>query len=146
MMSVDPLSISSDEEAFDALRGLSLGDTTPLAEYLELGTGALHPVVQRELASMLRGTHKTHRLDLLGARRGRPPKKAGTAKGWKGHVTSDEVVEFLQKYEGSPATAKRAATQRFGLSTNTLRVLLKDFRDRPARLRRMLRHHMHKKT
>lgn len=48
-------SISSEDECWDSLEGLWRGDLEPLAEYLEQQTGTLHPLVQRELAAMIRG-------------------------------------------------------------------------------------------
>ncbi len=53
---LDPkLSISSDDECWDAMAGLAYGDLGPLVEYLEQETGTLHPLLQRYIAEMIRG-------------------------------------------------------------------------------------------
>ncbi len=70
-------SISSDDECWDSLEGLWRGDLIPLAEYLEQQTGTLHPLVQCELAEMIRGINRqgekaSWKISAKYSKRGRP--------------------------------------------------------------------------
>lgn len=137
----DPLSISSDDKCWDPLWSLGREDVGPLADYLAQETGTLHPLVQRELAKLLRGDHKSHKLTLTPVAKPGRPRKKGIYKGSKISCTGREVSSFIENHGGSLTRARKAARDKFGISSTTLRRIEKDRERDRQRLMRFLRAH-----
>lgn len=134
-------SISSEDECYDALLGLGQGDTAPLLHYLEQETGTLHPLVQRELAEILRGNHLKLQLK-RGGPRGRPRSRKGVVKGQTGEnqkaCTAQQVGRFLMEFTGDPGKAVAAAAKQFQISPTQVRRQQQEFEESPERLKRLM--------
>lgn len=132
-----PHSISSDDECMESLWGLSKGEIGPLIAFLERETGSLHPLVQRELADMLRGTHPKFRLRLARTSRGT------TRRRTREDAQRDRaIVAFLQSKAGPRKPAIYDAAQAFGISIREVQRAVKRVADSTSRLQRFMQAHI----
>lgn len=141
MMEQNPFSISSDDECFPVLFALGRGDLDPLIGILEQGTVALHPLLQRELAKMFRGTHPAYNLIIRRASRGAP--KSRTSADAR---RDSEIFNLVASCEMSNPKLERK--QYYGMVADILNI--KDeavkkaylrVRGRHNRLRRIMQAH-----
>ena len=135
-------SISSNDPCWDAYWAVSRGDPGPLIELLELQQGYLSPLLQRDLAAMLKGTHKTFKLKISRIKRGTPNRRRPPP----GHKDSD-IAGFVSRLRAEPnPMGKRvlkkdaifAAVKEFKVDEREIRKAIA----RNDRIRAMIDHHM----
>ena len=100
------LSITSSDECWDAYWSLMHGDLEPLMQHLERETGEVHPLLQRALANLLRGKHKTHKIEISRQGKGAPRSRdrrmdariakyvANSSEALKKNAVADAMTEF----------------------------------------------------
>lgn len=120
----DALSISSDDECWEAYRAIGHGDEAPLIEFLNRETGTMHPLLQRELAQLLAGVHRNYRLDLvLGKRGAGRPKTTLAAKYLSDKALLDAAnPEDEVKHYADPAGEVRRARHRIKKAFDRLKA------------------------
>lgn len=105
------LSISSDDQCWDAYWAIKSGDLQPLIEYLDRETGIMNPLLQRELAELLNGEHRTYRLELKPSKRGAGRPKEGLASRYladKALLALDDPASAVGHYADPEGEVRKA--------------------------------------
>lgn len=140
----DKDSMRSDDPSMIPLWHLYSGGIGPLTELLEKETGQIHPLLERELASLLRGTNPNFRLELKRSGKGSPKRR--TAEDAK---RDRDIVAFLDNQAkrsgrtkpGIGKVAIGAAAKKFGVSDRYVQRAVKSVADGNARLISLMRGH-----
>ena len=113
------LSISSDDECWEAYWAAYHGDLGPLADFLERETGRMTPLLQRELANLIRGKHRSHKIAVSRKEQGAPRSRdrrldariAAFVKASKEPQKKNAVADAMEKFGLSRAAIYEAINQ-----------------------------------
>lgn len=128
------LSITSSDECWEAYWGVYHGDLEPLADFLERETGTLTPLLQRALANLIRGKHRTHKIAISRKEQGAPRSR---------DRRMDARISAFVKASKEPQmkNAVADAMKEFGLSRAAIYDAMKQHEAAMTSLRRFMKAH-----